>query len=1248
MLRLSTTGWWRWTLLLFVVAIGATHAAGQAPADPPAALPVKVFVLAGQSNMEGQAVADLGGKDYNDGKGTLVALLNDPATAPLVRHLRDAKGTWVTRDDVRVRYQPERGPSKTGPLGLGFTPYGGAHHFGPELQFGHVVGNALANDVLLIKTAWGGKSLHVDFRPPSAGGTTGPYYTLMIQQVKEALAELARENPPRRYELAGFVWYHGWNDGCDPEHAVPAYESNLVHLIEDVRRECAAPNLPVVVGEITGPWVKAEGAWDRLRKAQAAAAAHPECKGTVAFVPTHEFVRRAEDSPNPGHGHHEFGNAETYVLVGDALGRAMLRLITPASDPKALGPGRMGTERATPHLIDDLGGLRGVSGRLVEGTPPSIATTAIAAGSVDARFLTPGDVILGVGDRRFEGDAVADLTKAVKEARQGANDHRLTILLRRTGPEGETERALPLLVLDAPPDVAAASEKPRGVPKDPIWDLGPTGARGWIFGREFDTSDARQILVTSVDAGSPADGVLVAGDVILGVDGAPFTSDARVAFGRAITAAESVEGKGMLTILRSRAGATTTVTVQLAVLGSYAATSPEDCPKAAALVEAGCKAILKRGLRVRSHDIRPDNWSPDIPTSINALALLASGDPAYLPVVREYAQTIAPETLDLDLQEGLFAWTWGYANLLATEYYLATKDEAVLPAIREYAKTIAEGQSLVGTWGHGFRVEGNHGTLGGYGAVNQAGLICWMSLALAQRCGIHEPVVDAAVERSREFFAFYTGKGSVPYGDHPPYWLHDDNGKSSSAAITFGLLGDHASEAFFTRMATAAYGEKELGHTGNYFGYLWGALAVHRAGPEALAAFLAEQRWYYDLARRWDGSFFTTSRDNYDWDMTGVFVLHAAAPRHALMITGKDLVGTAAAATPRSPLRGAELAATIASGRDFPLGRLDIRCPLASTEELLRDLGDWSPTLRHRAAMALAARFERASAERDETIAALTRLLRGDDRNAQYGACVAIQALEGRATATTDALIELLQSDDRWLRIRAAFALASIGGPAARAVPELLRRSVLVDANDPRGMEAKYLSLALFRADFVDQVPPRPGLLAQSMQGVDRALVYPAIRRMLSADDGLSTMTVRSIFRTLTVEELSPLLPDILHAAATTPPSGEMFAHEIRVDAMRFLAKHRIAAGLPILLDYVTTQSGWGNRTKELLPLFAEYGPDAAPLLPDLRRLEAGWKAKEAAHPDEAENRPLSAIAGEVIAAIETAAGGATTPAQQR
>jgi hypothetical protein len=310
--------------------------------------PVKVFILAGQSNMEGQAVVDLDGKNYNYGKGTLVQLMRDPAKARRLKHLRDDLGRWAVRDDVWVRYQREQGPLLRGPLTMGFSVYGDAHHFGPELQYGWVIGDYFTNQVLLIKTAWGGKSLYKDFRPPSSGGLVGPYYTKMIAEVREGLANLKTDFPSydgAGYELAGFVWYQGWNDGCEPKTAVPQYEANLVNLIKDVRRELNAPNLPVVIGELTGPWVQAPDEWATLRKAQAAAAARPEFRDSVLFVETRDFVRKPEDSPNPGHGHHEFGNAETYFLVGDALGKGMITLLAANQSP---GNGRgQETQRTT-------------------------------------------------------------------------------------------------------------------------------------------------------------------------------------------------------------------------------------------------------------------------------------------------------------------------------------------------------------------------------------------------------------------------------------------------------------------------------------------------------------------------------------------------------------------------------------------------------------------------------------------------------------------------------------------------------------------------------------------------------------------------------------------------------------------------------------------------------------------------------------------------------------------------------------
>jgi len=282
--------------------------------------PIKVFILAGQSNMQGQGVVSMDHpKFYNGGKGNLVWSMQNGTEKARMQHLRSADGQWVERDDVTIWYK-QRDKVRRGKLTVGYTGYGGASHIGPELQFGHVVGDAIDDPVLLIKTAWGGKSLHVDFRPPSAGGDTGPYYKQMVAEVREALASLG----DRPYALAGFVWMQGWNDMINKD-ATAAYADNLVHLADDIRAEFNAPKLPIVIGELGNDGQAKPGSgMANFRAAQQ--------RGTkridhADFVQTHHFARDKNLSPNVGHGHHWYGNAESYFLIGDALGRSMLKMM---------------------------------------------------------------------------------------------------------------------------------------------------------------------------------------------------------------------------------------------------------------------------------------------------------------------------------------------------------------------------------------------------------------------------------------------------------------------------------------------------------------------------------------------------------------------------------------------------------------------------------------------------------------------------------------------------------------------------------------------------------------------------------------------------------------------------------------------------------------------------------------------------------------------------------------------------------
>ncbi|SVC23366.1 uncharacterized protein METZ01_LOCUS276220, partial [marine metagenome] len=293
-------------ILLFVNLVVSSNAAKT----------VKVFLLAGQSNMEGQGVVDLDHpKYYNGGKGILNRVMADPAKAKRYAHLKDKEGKWMTRNDAFIRFRNKQGVMAGG-VSIGFTGYGSdksRHHIGPELQIGHRLGDHFKEPVLLIKTAWGGKSLFKDFRPPSAGGETGAYYEKMLEEVAEALANFEKEFPAlkgHKPEWAGFVWFQGWNDMFNKE-ALAQYEENLVHLIQDLRKELKNPKLPVIIGELGNGGPKAGANMLAIRAAQKAAAERKEFKGSVKFVSTTDFARPKEQSPNMGHGHHCFGNAES-------------------------------------------------------------------------------------------------------------------------------------------------------------------------------------------------------------------------------------------------------------------------------------------------------------------------------------------------------------------------------------------------------------------------------------------------------------------------------------------------------------------------------------------------------------------------------------------------------------------------------------------------------------------------------------------------------------------------------------------------------------------------------------------------------------------------------------------------------------------------------------------------------------------------------------------------------------------------
>lgn len=741
------------------------------------------------------------------------------------------------------------------------------------------------------------------------------------------------------------------------------------------------------------------------------------------------------------------------------------------------------------------------------------------------------------------------------------------------------------------------------------WTLGPTGARGWMHAWK-NTADARQILITEVAKGSPAEGILKVDDVILGVGDKPFNSDARIAFARAITQAEQETAQGRLNLIRWRTGKTEQVSIKLPVMGTYSATAPYACQKSARIFKLGCETIAKRGFN-----------NVSIPNSINALALLASGEPKYRPLLSKYAQLVA------DYQVGPFAtWHYGYAVTFLAEYVLTTGDKSVFPGLKRLALESARGQSLVGTWGHRFALP--DGRVGGYGCMNSPGIPLTISMVLAREAGVRDPDLDLAINRSAGFLRWYVNKGAVPYGDHHPWPGHEDNGKCSMAAVLFDLLGDSEAAAFFTKMSIAAYDERERGHTGNFFNILWAMPAVSRGGSLATGAYWTEQAWYYDLARGWDSSFRyqgspvgEEEHNKYThWDNTGTYLLAYALPLKSLYITGKK-------SSTVPTLDSFETKEIIEAGRDYfstrsRLSGRDIdryRYEHRSNEILLDGLASWSPAVRKRSAQELGRR-------EGDFLPILLRMLKSNNQNARYGAVEALGNLDSNSEVLTrvSVLTETLAADDLWLRILAADALATMGEPARIAVPAMLERYAKWDAAmDPRGMEQRYLSFALFNR--------RGGLIGRSLEGVDRELLLQAVRIGLQNEDGRARGSFTSVYQNLAFDEIKPLLPAIHQAIVEKAPSGIMFASEIRMSGLELFAKHRINEGIELLVDYAPNQKAHGSekRIVQVMEMLKSYGAHAKRVIPQLKAAAVHFDNGE-------ENYPLQLSQGKAKLVRET------------
>jgi len=283
-------------LLFAALAISAL------PLSSASGAPLKVFVLCGQSNMQGHAHIS-----------TFPVMKMDPQTSTLLEKMTDENGEPVVCENVWISSIGSSAEEKTGQLTAGFGAEKRGPKIGPEFTFGITMEELLDEPILIIKTAWGGKSLFGDFRPPSAPDhekfkSPGEYYQRTIDHVEKVLSNIKRVVPDYKesdgYELAGFVWFQGWNDmtngGVYPQRAqtggYDAYTELLTTFIKDVRKDLEAPDLPFVIGVlgVGGPTKLYDSqryvaTHQNFRDAMAAPASLPEFADNVAAVLTEKY-----------------------------------------------------------------------------------------------------------------------------------------------------------------------------------------------------------------------------------------------------------------------------------------------------------------------------------------------------------------------------------------------------------------------------------------------------------------------------------------------------------------------------------------------------------------------------------------------------------------------------------------------------------------------------------------------------------------------------------------------------------------------------------------------------------------------------------------------------------------------------------------------------------------------------------------------------------------------------------------------
>jgi len=699
--------------------------------------------------------------------------------------------------------------------------------------------------------------------------------------------------------------------------------------------------------------------------------------------------------------------------------------------------------------------------------------------------------------------------------------------------------------------------------------IGPTGISG-LYQPKWPKTP-KEIKVTEIEKGSPASGTeLKPGDLIVGFGKEMFKKNPLWHLAEAIEKAESSDGSMPLLLKSGKE-----VNIKLDPIGAYSSTAPYDCPKSNKIITRAAEALLK-------------SKSGGGATKTHLLGLMATGEKKYIDIVKEKIYSgglLTPDSKSIDdylnggeNKFGSSGWSWGYNLITLGEYYLLTKDEKALPAIRIYSLALARGQDALGLWGHKMARAPKH-RAPGYGTMNQPSISNLIGMMIAQKCGIKDPVLDKAVEKTYACISNVAGKGGFSYGSGGAYTQYfNNNGTSGSGAMAMALNGNQEGATFFSKAAATSYNNLTSGHASSFFNPLWTPLGTSLSGPEVTHEFFRRSLWYFNGERHWKGGF---PQKTSAGAVAGQALLTYCLPRKALLITGRE-------ADPSIYVKGQEVEQVIMMSQ----GNYDKK----SIDELVKLLHHPFIQVRTKAIKPLARKLK------DEVVKkkVMSSIVDGDDQTK-------INVLSLMSSCPKDFALDYSAWIGKILRNKKESLIVRV--EAAKTISNSIFQNVHAE------YFADILTLIIEDELQPDRFRQKDNTLGKSVAAIlwakgstvktfdmelkiDKELIYAAANKLLSHKKRKAREAGTGLLLGMPKEDFHKIGKELMHVLKDEDPGYFDYSSAINVPGMTLLAKMNIKEGLDLLHHAIYHGGGkWAFKYRALMNTLPHYGANAEPYI---------------------------------------------------